>query len=83
MTGRRRLTITIETDEIIIVKHSSVSIRAWCAVCERESLLVNPEQAATVLGLTPRAVNERLASGKAHAVAVQDGQLICLTSFLR
>ena len=82
MTSKSTIKITVETDEVIIIREAAHRTRVWCAACEKATVFILPEQAATALGLTPHDIGLRIESGELHLREGRDGLLICLNSLL-
>jgi hypothetical protein len=78
---KRRTEITVETEQVLILRRARRATRAWCPKCRAEVGMVAPEDAATLGGLSLRAVCRRVEAGELHFRETADGRLfICLNS---
>jgi putative AbiEi antitoxin of type IV toxin-antitoxin system len=79
---RRRIEITVETDERFIVKGLGGSLPAWCPECAGQ--VITPQEAVAVAGISSRAIHRLVESGAVHFTETPEGVLlICLSSLLR
>ena len=83
MARKRTITITVETDQLLMVRNH-IRIRAWCETCNEHTEHATLEE-LWALEAQNADVHERLlAIEKLHSVSASDGSLrICLPSFLR
>ena len=78
----KRTEITIETESLVVFRSGRDSFRAWCQPCGRESLLLTPEKAAKLAGVTTSVIYARVEAGTLHHTEVSDGAVfICGLSF--
>jgi hypothetical protein len=79
---RTRTEITIEVEEVI--QGSSQSRRLpqeWCPACGTQAVLVSPEQAAAIAGVSVRKINRWVETGIIHFLETNDGLLlVCVHS---
>jgi hypothetical protein len=81
--GRKRTEITIETDQILIIRRRRV-MRAWCPECGGEVEMVGLEEAEAVTRLTRQALSDCAKAPRWHVAESPDGVgLICLESLLK
>ena len=81
MATKRRTEIIVETERIIVVPSPATSVRAWCETCCDQVEMVTPEQAATLIQVTPRVVYRWVEAQLLHFIEEPDGRvLICLNS---
>jgi hypothetical protein len=79
-TTKRTTRITLETDEVLIVRRRPAP--GWCEGCARQVEMLSPEQAAAA-GLSVRAVYRRVEVGRLHFTETPEGQVwVCLNSLL-
>ena len=77
----RKTEIAIEFEEMIRVVSHRQAARAWCSVCDSEALMVTPQQAAAIAGLSVRAVNRRVEANRVHFLETPEGLLlVCVNS---
>jgi hypothetical protein len=77
----RRTEITIETEEIWVIRRSRGAIIAWCQECGEQVEMVTPDQAA---GLTRLGARRRVGSEGIHYAETSQGcLLICLRSMVQ
>ena len=81
---RRRTRITAETERVVIIRRRGIETQVWCEGCREQVKLVTPETAATVTGLSVRAICRIVETEKVHFMEISNGSLlICLDSLLR
>ena len=82
MTRNRRLKITIEKDEVIVIRNAARLTSAWCGACGQETPHVTPDVLTNAFGISTASIHQRLESGQAHVIEENSGILICLGSLL-
>jgi hypothetical protein len=83
MTAQKRTEITVETDNVLIIRRRR-SIRGWCAECGCEVNMVGLAEAEAVARMTAEALRDRAQARGWHLSAGRDGnKLVCLESLLR
>jgi hypothetical protein len=81
--GTRRMQITIETDEVTIIRRRHPR-RTWCRECACEVEVVGMEEASVLAGMTERALRNCAQSQGWHLSEAGDGTLlVCLKSLLK
>jgi hypothetical protein len=76
---KRRMTLTIETHQVQIIRARQRASTLWCAACEARSDWLTPEQTARHLGLSPRWLYQQLEAARLPFVEMTDGTpLICV-----
>ena len=83
MSTNRKLKITIEKDEVIVIRNAASLTCAWCGACGRDTLYVRPDILPDALGIATASVAQRIESGEAHVIEDYRGTLICLKSLLQ
>jgi hypothetical protein len=83
--GKKRTTkITIETERLLVVRHRGQQAPRWCPDCRAQTLMLKPEEAATIAAVTPRTIYRWVEAGQVHFTEAPDGWLlICLNSLPR
>ena len=77
----KRTEVTIETEMLVIFRRGAETLRAWCARCGAESLMLTPDAAASLSGVTPTVIYARVKSGSIHFIELPGGvPLICASS---
>lgn len=79
----RTIEFTIETERRV-ERHRAAApkITGTCAVCAAESLMVTPDEAARVAGVSARTIYRWIEAGKVHFADTPEGSLlVCLNSF--
>ena len=81
--GKRREE-TIEIHERLIVRTASGSLPALCEACSTgDSILLSPEQASTLTGISARLIYRAVEAGTIHYREVPNGKLIvCIKTLL-
>ena len=75
--------ITVETERLLIIRRRYQAVEEWCDGCGKLALMIRPDQAAAVTGLTLRNLFSQIDAGRLHFRELPDGLLlICLTSLL-
>lgn len=75
--------ITIETERVFRVACSFRPLESWCAKCGEIGLMLKPEQANAVSGLSVLAICRRADAGELHFIETPDGMLfVCLNSLM-
>jgi hypothetical protein len=82
--NKKRTEITIEIDEITLVKGAgNASARVWCPGCAAIVTLVPPERAAAIAGVTVRTINRWVEAEIVHFVETESGLLLlCVNSLM-
>ena len=76
MRRRKRTEVTIETDEILIVRRPGRPVVSWCPKCRAMVRMIRPERAAVLASVSVREIYRRVESGKMHGTA-DDPLLVC------
>ena len=83
MKTKRRTEITIETNQVLVVRRRSQVTLAWCVSCDQRVRMVTPDQAAVVAGVSMRTINRWVEADRLHFTETADGILfVCLISIL-
>ena len=81
---KKRTEIIIEIDEITLVNPgSSASTRVWCPGCSSIVMLVPPEHAAGIAGVSVRTINRWVEAETVHFVETENGLLLLCVNSLR
>jgi len=83
MASRKRTEITVQTDELLIIRRGDSSVRAWCMDCSAEVRMIPASEAVALAGIDMAGILKMVASGDVHWV--QGGTcapLICLKSLV-
>jgi hypothetical protein len=84
MRTKKKTEITVETDQVLIIRQRRSGVRAWCDGCAQPVKLVTAEEAATVAGVSTRTIYRWVEAEKVHFTETPDGSLlICLNSLLK
>ena len=78
MEVRKRTEITVETNEVLMVRRARV-YRAWCPECGREVEMVSLFDARTIAGLTMGAARP----SRWHVCPDLGAPLVCMESILK
>jgi hypothetical protein len=84
ITVQKRTEITIETDQIVVVRKRQLPVRSWCRECGREVEMVDVKEAEALTG-APQAMLSSAGEHRGwHWSQAEDGSpLVCLDSVLR
>jgi hypothetical protein len=78
---KRRTRLMIETERVLIVTGHQSDFEGWCDQCGAEVKLVAPELAATLTGLSRRAVYRLIETGQIHFTESAEALVsVCLQS---
>lgn len=81
MRLRRRIEVTVEHEEIILVRRRGGSVRLWCSDCEDQVSMLRVEDAAALAAVTPRTIYRWVEAGKVHFAESDQGLvLVCAES---
>ena len=81
MKTRRRIEITVETDQVLLISKPGRSAPAWCGECNRRVRMATAEQAALLAGVSVRQIYRWVEAGKLHFTETPEGLLlVCLNS---
>ena len=81
MKLRKRTEITVETDEVLVVRRTRV-YRAWCSECGQEVEMLGMDD-ADALSRRSRRERQRGQGTGWHLCASGDTPLVCLPSLLK
>ena len=81
MRKRKRTEIVVERDQILFIRRLDNRIAQWCAQCSDPAQMVSVDEAAAIVGLTARAMYQKVEMGQVHFTETRDGLLlVCLNS---
>jgi hypothetical protein len=79
--GKTRTEITVETDEVLIIRFPGLMSWLWCAECGETVTMATPDQAVVLTSESARSIYQRAQMGVVHSLETNDGLLlICLKS---
>ena len=79
--AKSRTQVTIETETLVMLRCGADTIHAWCERCGAESVMLTLRAAASLAGVTPSVIDERVKAGSIHFIELPGGMpLICATS---
>ena len=83
MRTKRKTDITVETDQVVVIRQQKKLARAWCGQCAGQAKMLTIAQAAAVACVSQRTIFRRVEAGLLHFTETPDGVLfICLNSLL-
>jgi hypothetical protein len=81
--GTRRMQITIETDEVTIIRRRH-ALQVWCPECAHQVEAVQIDEAGVLARTSQLTLREYAESRRWHLLHTGDGtRLICLASLLK
>jgi len=81
MNRKQRIEITVETDQILVIRRRPAP--AWCRECAAQIETLTAEEAASVAGVSLPTIYRMAEEGQIHSSETEDGRLrICLNSLL-
>ncbi len=83
MGRQRKTTITVEQQEILVLRRRRRVTQRWCDGCAQQVEMLSPEQAVAVVGRSARAIYRQIEAGQLHFTETPEGLVwICLNSLL-
>lgn len=80
----RRAEITVEFNQVVVIKQPEGLVVQWCPVCEEQVNMITTEAAAVLSNVDTRAIYRRIETGTIHFAQTPEGfALICLNSLLK
>ena len=80
----RRTEVTVETDEVTIIRSSQEVFAPLCEECSEAVVMITPEQAAMTTWTSIRAIYRGLEAGWVHHAETPGGSLlVCPDSILK
>jgi hypothetical protein len=80
---RKRTEVTIETDEIWIIRRPGSGFQTWCPVCDKQTTMITPDEAALLTELDERDIYRQVESGLIHCAKMPGGiLLVCSNSII-
>jgi hypothetical protein len=81
---KTRTEITVETDELLIIRRRRKVARALCPECGAQAMMIPLEEAVTLSGVSSRVIHRWAEAGQIHFRETPDGfLLVCLDALLR
>ncbi len=78
---RRRTEITIEAHRILVLRRHRRSLLTECVTCTGQSLMLTPDEAATLASVGTRTIYRCIEAEQIHFTETAGGQmLVCLNS---
>jgi hypothetical protein len=84
LVNKKKITITVETDSILLVRRGRNSMRPWCAMCNAFTELASLEEASVLTSFDAATLTQLIKAKKLHPIEAPDGlRLVCFLSILR
>jgi hypothetical protein len=80
---RRRVQITVETDEVILLRRPDRMITAGCSKCGRPVTMVGLDEAMLIAEAGSREIYRQVESGQLHFLETPGGHLLICTHSLQ
>jgi len=78
---RKRMRITLERDELSVIRRPVHRGLTWCAQCAERVQMITPDEAVAVAGRSAREIYRWVEAGRVHFMETPQGLLsICLRS---
>jgi hypothetical protein len=78
---KRRVRITVESDQFLVLRRPGSRLTAWCAECDYLVDMIAPEEAMALAGVSSREIYRWVEAGRVHFLETPEGfLLICLGS---
>ena len=79
----RKIEITIETYEVLLIKQRGSVSRSWCKSCSKQVALISLDDACAA-GLSAETISQRGETGRIHLIEIAgELPLICLNSLIQ
>lgn len=79
---KRTIEITVEREEVILIRKPLNRTAAWCAECGANVPMLRLDEAMAVVGASRQEVVRRIISHDVHSTVTPDGGLlVCINSF--
>jgi len=79
----RKIKITVESYEVLLIKRHAALSRSWCASCSKQVTLIDMNDAYAA-GLSEEAINRRGETGRIHLIEkAGEPTFICLNSLIQ
>ena len=80
---KRRIEITVERQRIVLVKRRQPASPVWCETCVERPLMLTLDEASRLLGLSERAIFQRVEARQIHFTETAGGRLYVCGSSLQ
>jgi len=83
LSGRsvKRTEVTIETDEVWVIKRAPSGFVGWCPQCGEQVSMITPDEAAILTYLDTRVIYRQVETGLIHYAEIPGGSmLVCFNS---
>ena len=78
----KRTEVTIESETRVVFRGGTSSLRTWCEGCEAASVMLTPDAAASIAGMTMQALYARVEAGLIHFTELPGGALLLCSASL-
>jgi hypothetical protein len=80
----RRTEVTIEVDEVWIIRRPDCNDPLWCPACSKQTTVISPANAALLTGLKLLDIYRLIETGRIHRTAMaEETVLVCFTSLMK
>jgi hypothetical protein len=80
--AKRRVEISFERERLILLKNRTVTVSAYCELCQAQSFFTAPEYAARSSPISIRLIYRQLEAGQLHFLEGPNGQVLVCTKSL-
>ena len=81
MRKTRRTEITVETDEVVVIRRTGGAVQPWCPQCGQLVGIITPDEAVILSSVNARTIYRLIEGRKIHYAETAEGFLhICLRS---
>ena len=81
---KKRTEITVELEQMMIVKRREGAVCDWCPDCQRDVVMLTPDEAASLTPASTRALYRLIDVGRIHFIETQAGLIrLCFPSLLQ
>jgi len=83
MKAGQRTVIEVELEQSLSVRRRRAAVNGWCPVCAAEVAMLTPDEAASLISITTRALYRLIEADSLHFVETSLGLIrLCLPSLL-
>ncbi|HEV8370818.1 MAG TPA: hypothetical protein VGQ39_22915 [Pyrinomonadaceae bacterium] len=80
---KRKATVTVETERVLVISQSRGAIEHWCEECKATVRMIGVSEAAAIAGLPERVIFRLTETRKIHFTETAEGRsLFCIDSIL-
>ena len=84
MSMKKKATITVETERLLVISRSPHTVERWCCLCNAKVKLVGVAEAALIAGASERTIFGWVELAEIHFMETEEGKtMFCVESLLQ